>query len=236
MTQAHHAEPLASIRPTASALVDRLIAACVDRELALRCLGLAMGEAGWYELPEDATALLAFVHEYLEPALAEELGPRTARTMVQDLEEDALNQRYSGVRAVQARVDTDPMGGHGHNLTARPPAAPTTRPPPPAPPLTAAEPRRRPTVAVVDADRFRRASLARALLSAGCDVVPFDDASELLRLFGPAGPDARLDAVVLDRHEPDAEDALAALRAAFPHAPVLPRSSTTLAVRRALGR
>lgn len=219
--------------PTSSpgqfALSRALATACADGELAHRCVNTALRSAGLTAMPEEMESLLQFALEHLEPVLAEELGPRMARTMMEDLEEEIHRVRRSTVRMARVALKRVPT-----------PAMPKTVPPTPVPTVRSPAPREslpvtRPVVALVDDDRWSRSSLARTLLQAGCDVLPLDSPRDLIESFVDAAPDTHVDVVVIDAREPRAPEAIAALLHALPRVRVVERSAPIEAILGAAG-
>jgi len=212
------------------ALSRALANACADSELAQRCLAAALASAAVALVPEDFDALLGFAHQHLEPVLAEELGPRTAQTMIAELEAEIVTVRRSAVRPVARvalkRVPT-PAAQNAPPVTesTRPPSSPTVHSPAPRDSLPAS----RPVVGLVDPDRWGRTTIARSLLQAGCDVLPLDGPTELLEMF-TRGTDARIDVLVIDLGESGAAEAIAAMLAVLPLARVLPRGTALGAI------
>jgi CheY-like chemotaxis protein len=85
----------------------------------------------------------------------------------------------------------------------------------------------RPSVILVDPDRFGRASLARALVQAQCDVTVLDDAGDVIRALESAEP---LDVVITDIDGVDIEALLRALRRIRPTVPVIAWTKSARAV------
>ena len=85
----------------------------------------------------------------------------------------------------------------------------------------------RPSVILVDADRFGRASLARALVQAQCDVTVLDDAAEVVRALESSEP---LDVVITDIDGLEIESMLRALRRIRPAVPVIAWTKSARAV------
>lgn len=218
-----------SSSPGQFALSRALAAACADGELAHRCVNAALRSADLVSMPEEMDSLLQFALDHLEPVLAEELGPRIARTMMEDLEEEMHRVRRSTVRMARVALKRVPT-----------PAMPKTVPPTPVPTVRSPAPREslpvtRPVVALVDEDRWARASLARTLLQAGCDVLPLDTPRDLIESFVDAAPDTHVDVLVIATREAHAPEAIAALLHALPRARVVERSAPIEAVLAAVG-
>jgi CheY-like chemotaxis protein len=85
----------------------------------------------------------------------------------------------------------------------------------------------RPSVILVDPDRFGRASLARALVQAQCDVTVLDDIGEVIRALESDEP---LDVVITDIDGIDIESLLRALRRIRPTVPVIAWTKNARAV------
>lgn len=214
--------------PARWALSKALEATCADSELAQRCIATALRAANLPAVPDEIESLLAFARLSLEPVLAEELGPRTAHAIMQDLEAEIVRVRRSTVR--MARVALKRIATPASPVTVPPTPVPTVHSPAPRDSLPAG----RPVVAIVDHDRWARASLARALLQAGCDVLPLDGPTELRELFADA-EETHVDAVVIDHTGSGAAEAIAALLCVLPAAKVLPRDTGSEAIVSLLG-
>ncbi|MEO7094565.1 MAG: response regulator, partial [Polyangiales bacterium] len=85
----------------------------------------------------------------------------------------------------------------------------------------------RPSVILVDPDRFGRASLARALVQAQCDVTVLDDATEVIRALEGNEP---LDVVITDIDGIEIDSLLRALRRIRPAVPVIAWTKSARAV------
>ncbi len=127
-----------------------------------------------------------------------------------------------------AAYESDP---NAHDLPTRempvyvPPEALRASTPPKPPPLA---PRpARPSVILVDGDRFGRASLARALVQAQCDVTVLDSASEVVTALASG---EWLDVVITDVDGVDVESMLRALQRLRPTTPVIAWTRATRAV------
>lgn len=215
--------------PARSALIKALEATCADPELAQRCIAAALRSARLPAVPDELESLCAFAREHLEPVLGEELGPRTAHAIMEDLGAEIVRVRKSTVR--MARVALKRIATPAASLTVPPTPVPTVRSPAPRDSLPAS----RPVVAVVDHDRWARAALARALLQAGCDVLPLDGPTELRELFADPASETRIDALVIDHTVSGAPEAIAALLCLLPTAKVLPRGTGADAIVSLLG-
>lgn len=136
-------------------------------------------------LPTDADALLDFVRAYLVAPLAEELGPRIVSALLDDLSNELAHAR--------GRADA-----------------------PPSKPIAATDPpkssgvRFRASVLLCDADRFKRATLARSLLSTSFDVAAADSPLDIVSL------DASIDVAILDMNVAEVAAVLGALRSKQP--------------------
>jgi hypothetical protein len=180
-------------RPREPALPSAILASLLETTLenggaARMLLQAALYEAGRSSLPEDPRALLAFSRAHLTGPLREELGPRVAEAVLDDL------ARQLGA-ASSPRLQT----------AARVPASATV-------PVAAA---RRPTVVVIDPDRLSRAGLARALVTAACDVIGVSGAAEIDEI------DVVFDTALVDVRTPDLAAIIEALRAKDPRIQVI---------------
>lgn len=190
-------EPRAT-SPAQFALGRMLDAAFDDRESAGRIVARALGNAGRSELPENTEELLAFGREHLCPLLAEELGPRLVAALFEDLVAELSNLRRSDTRlaAQPRRVISNAPRLTVPPITEVPASLPTIHSP--APNESSAL---RKVVAVVEKDRWTRASVARVLVQCGFDVLPLDAPDELVN--------ANVDAVLFVGTAPSGHVAIA---------------------------
>ncbi len=170
--------------PAQWALARMLDAAFDDRESADRIVDGALESAGRSTLPEASEELLAFGREHLCPMLAEELGPRLVAALFEDLVAELSQLRRSDTRLASPRTilsNVPPLTVPP--ITEVPASLPTIQSP--APTDSSAL---RKVVAVVERDRWTRASVARVLVQCGFDVLPLDTPDDLLN--------AKVDAVL----------------------------------------
>lgn len=190
--------------PAQWALARMLDAAFDDRETAARCMDLALTRAGLRTVPEGIDETLQFGREHLLPILAEELGPRLVQALFEDLTAELMRRSAVHAAADRASTSSAPRLTVPPIISERPRSNPTIHSPAPADDAAPA----RPIIAVVEPDRWVRASVARVLVQNGCDVLPLDEPTALV--------DApyEIDVVVIDlgRAELEAVRALAARR------------------------
>lgn len=136
-----------------------------------RVLDLALERAGLDALPQTTEDLKAFVRTSLRVALEEELGPRLAHEVANDLD--------AALTPALRRCDTLPAVPSSRRLRLL-----SSQPPHSEPRHDGA------VVVVVGSDRVRNASLARVLLRQGFSVTTADDLSELANATAAAMPDA----------------------------------------------
>ncbi len=146
-------------------------------------------------LPTDHPSLLAFVRAHLVGPLAAELGPRVVAAFLEDLEQ----------RLRDLAPRPDPLRASASVPTRRSAPAPTSSYAP-----ASSGVRMRPSVLLVDPDRFARASLARALIAASFDVVPADGPLDVRSV------DADVDVAIVDMRHPESAAILGALQARAP--------------------
>lgn len=145
-------------------LLDQVIPA---PRRATRLLDLALQHACLDALPQTTEHLRAFVRTSLRIALEEELGPRLAHEVANDLD--------AALTPALRRCDTLPAVPSSRRLH-------LVSPPPPRHQGMA--------VLVVGGDRLRNASLARVLLGQGFSVSTAHDHAELALATADATPDA----------------------------------------------
>lgn len=200
--------------PAQWALARMLDAAFDDKEAANRCVEVALANAGRETIPESATDLLTFGQEYLCPVLAEELGPRIVQALFDDLCSELAQLRRSSLRVATAK----PFKSSVPRLTVPPitevpRSLPTIHSPAPNDDVTA-----RKVIALVERDRWTRASIARVLVQSGFDVLPLDSTDELLQ--------ARVDAIVF----------VGEAKGDQPRSVVLPREASSAQIAEAVRR
>ena len=166
-------------------------------------LTATLASTGRSRLPPSPIELLAFVKAHVLDVVTSEIGARPAMTFLEELVSDLEG-------------DTDP--GFPPEMVTRPrPSAPSlgaTLPPP-------SGMRARRSVLLVDADRFGRASLARALVGGACDVRVCDDAPAAAAAI--ASPE-QFHVAVVDMDHPALDDILRELVSKRPALPVIGRA------------
>jgi CheY-like chemotaxis protein len=187
--------------PPQREVVRILALAYGDEKRATEAVSRALSESGISHLPEGPTALFEFVAREMVPALTSDLGPRLTIALLAELEAF----RDSAAPAIPAHpVSEAPVTGprRRHVLDATASVSSTTR--------------RR--VLLVDADRLRRANIARALLRAKCDVSAVESAKELrASLEG----EPRHDLAVVDLGGPTAVELLEVFSSVDPDLPLV---------------
>jgi hypothetical protein len=146
-------------------------------------------------LPTDGEQLLDFVRAYLVGPLTEELGARVVTHLLDDLAGDLMMVRTTGEQPRHGAVN-DSMRTTGEMPTS-------------------SGVRARASVVLLDGDRFARASLARSLVSSGCDVAVADGPLDLRSL------DGRVDVAIVNMTTADVAALLGALIAKEPEARVI---------------
>ncbi len=205
-----------------------------DRALAERAVRGALMDAHLDDVPEAFDELLPFVTVYLSLHLDDPERPWLVTSVIEDLEAEAeiarLGDSSSARMAVATRIPdrlpTIPAPADDEELTSVEieiapvvPRAPSV----PRIPLRAT----RPSVLVIDGDRFKRSALARALVQGRCDVTVLDGGDEALRALTSADP---IDVVVLDVDDSGSELLLQTLVTARPDTPVLAWTNAPAAV------
>lgn len=197
-------------------ILETIIPDCRQRD---RVVESALLDAGLTVLPESFEELLRFTRLHLPRFLADPDRPQLISAVLEDFEAEAELARLgadpnsSARMAVATRVPL-PIGAGAHHASDDEPA-PSSEPRPRHKNVAF---RDRPAVLVVDDDRFKRASLARALVQARCDVTVLDAAEEAIDFIH--GRDA-LHLLVIDVDAPGADAILSALVGARPDTPVL---------------
>jgi hypothetical protein len=171
-------------------LLALLTAAYGSGEVAEAALMQALVRAGRQTLPETPADIVSFARGCLLEILRVDIGPSRALTLVDDF--------LSRVLKVDAPKPSEPLSS-----TLRPVARITLRP---SASLSAAKP----SVLLVDPDRIRRSTLARALIRAQCDVTAVDAVEEVIDALGGTSVDVAI-VDLLSPWTPFVVDALAAL-------------------------
>jgi hypothetical protein len=162
--------------PAQWALARMLDAAFDEKDTATRCVELALKNAGRHTIPESIDEVIKFGREHLCPTMAEELGPRLVQALFDDLVADLASLRRSDMRvAAPRRMKSSVPRLTIPPITELPRALPTMQSPPPS-----EESALRKVVAIVEQDRWARASVARVLVQSGFDVLPLDSEAELV--------------------------------------------------------
>lgn len=192
----------------------------------------ALTEARLDEVPEEFDELVPFVRRFLATHLDDTERPWLVSSVIEDVEAEAevarLGDTSSARMAVATRIpeklptERAPAGDDTPSVEIE--IAPVPRAPSvPKIPLRAT----RPSVLVIDGDRFKRSALARALVQGRCDVTVLDGGDEALSTLTSSEP---IDVVVLDVDAAGADALLAALVTARPDTPVLAWTNAPAAV------
>lgn len=230
-----------------------------DDELGLELLEESLAEARLRALPLELDGTLAFVRAHVEPRLRDRVGGRLADALLDDLGEEIDHARLAGAPSDSRIALATRSPPRPPETLPAPPEVEIPRMPPPmelralatleveldgdlfVEPSSSVMPRAgetararrvvgRPSVLLVDLDRFGRASLARALVCGSCDVTVLDDASSAkAALSGSELPHV----VLTEATGLEIEALLAALVARHPEIPVvlwtrLPRANVEL--------
>ena len=186
-------------------------------ERAHELLSSALRASGHRDLPREPAALCGFARAHLTYGLIDELGPRLAATVIDELTRELLRGHSEG--DVSPSNEDDDHDDDGPSSTVRSVDGKST-----ALGRIATTRRRvneeivsgvrsaksdRPRVAIVEPNAFVRASLSRALVRAGLDVLAIDKVAELQG-------DDRHAAVLVSLRAADAEASLTAVLALDP--------------------
>jgi CheY-like chemotaxis protein len=165
------------MNPAQQALNTLLATALGDQRSVSGVVSSALATARRSTLPSAPGELLGFVKAYLVGPLSAELGPRIALALLHDL-------------AIE--LDVEPPSDREPTFYPEPASQP--RPMTGIAPSAIVMPRSvvprsgatvvRPSVLLVDADRFGRPALARALVRGGCDCTTAENAEEVKRALG----------------------------------------------------
>jgi hypothetical protein len=192
------------------ALLSLLQLACGSHEGALDVLGRALARARLETLPGSASEIVAFVRQHVLRVLSDDIGPRLAAALGEDL-----------VAALDEQLPT------AERITIPPASASRV--------LQGREERPRRAlassplgVALVDADRVGRTTLARALVRERWNVTLVESEADA----ADAGP---LDVALLDGAHPAAQTILESLVRARPGLAVVVRSHDAAKTRARLG-
>lgn len=177
--------------PSHRTLMRVLDAAFGDEHSGRVLVHAALRTARRSSLPGEPDHLLDFVRAYMVGTLTEELGPRIVSALLDELAAELFEAPAppsTGRRALTPRAVVPPS------------QAPATSDAPKSSGV-----RVRSNVALVDPDRFARASLARALVANGCDVSVADGALDVRSL------QERIDVAIVSMNAPEVAAILGAL-------------------------
>jgi hypothetical protein len=185
----------------ATLLMSLLAMAYGSNELAVAALTRALVRAGRATVPEPVTDLVVFTRGYLLEILRLDLGPARALALVDDL--------LARLLEIAAPPPSEPP-----ESVQRPVARITLRP-------ASKPPATRRSVLLVDPDRIRRSTLARALLRVQWDVTVVDTVEQLVdALHG-----ALLDVAIVDLPSPWTTSVVDTLAASCPNLLVIGRGA-----------
>lgn len=220
------------IRTAAQRALQRILETTIpDRAVFERALRRALTDARLGDVPEEFEELVPFVRQFLALHLDDADRPWLVSSVIEDVEAEAEVARLGGdssarmavATRIPERLPTEPAPADhaSENIPVAPafPRAPSV----PRIPLRAT----RPSVLVIDGDRFKRSALARALVQGRCDVTVLDGGHEAVNAIQS---DELIDAVILDVDAPGAEELLRTLVNARPDTPVLAWTNAPLAV------
>lgn len=169
------------------ALLRLLRTAFGDDAKAAGALREALGAAGLDALPIEPDALLAFASTHLGPIMLATVNAGLVLALVDDLEAE-IEYARGGPNRDSTRMATSTSLPPGSESARRISCTLEVSAPRVANPGVAAGERGKLRVALVDPDRFGRASLARVLTGGRCDVSAYDDVASLVSDLGsPAG-------------------------------------------------
>jgi hypothetical protein len=194
-------------------------------ERAHEILSSALRSSGQRDLPREAAELCSFARAHLTYGLIDELGPRLAATILDELTRELL--RGTTNASNPSRADDDDLDEAAPDSSVRsidgtsamsPLARIATQQRPSVTEEIVSGVRAaaadRPRVAIVESNTFVRSSLSRALVRAGYDVVAIEKLDQLRS-------DERLGAVLVSMRGGDVDAALEAAVAIQPTIPLI---------------
>jgi hypothetical protein len=190
----------AAVQSPEQALLSLLQLACGSYESALDVLGRSLARAGVDRLPRSASAVVAFVRGHVLQVLKDEVGPRLATALRDDLVA-ALGEQLPTAERI-----TIPPSSVARAVQ---PAHPASVPRGAGTPLD---------VALVDADCVGRAALARALVRERWNVTVVDSEEP------PDGAPDPLDVALVDAAHPAAQAVLESIVRSHPGLAVVVRT------------
>ncbi len=150
------------------AIVRRLLIQLVeDESVALRVLEDALRSAGRTTMPGDPVEMHSFVRAHLVTPLTARIGPHLVAAFLEEL----------ALEAVGATPSTSSSSLVPISAASRPAPLPSSRPG--SSRQVSSRPGHGLTIALIDGDRFRRATTSRTLVSAGFDVIAVDGPEDL---------------------------------------------------------
>jgi CheY-like chemotaxis protein len=206
-----------------------------DRSIWERAIRKGLMDARLDDLPEQYDDLVPFVRAHLATYLGDNDRPWLISSVLEDLEAEAelsrvgsdLNSsaRMAIATRIPERFPTAPAPAFDEK---EPPSEQIPRTVPKAPSMPRITIRReRPSVLVVDGDRFKRSALARTFVQLRCDVTVLDGGDEAIAAISGTDP---IDVLVIDVDDAGATKLLDALVAARPEVPVLAWTNAPAAV------
>jgi len=215
-----------------------------DRSIWERAIRKGLMDARLDDLPEQYDDLVPFVRAHLATYLGDNDRPWLISSVLEDLEAEAelsrvgsdLNSsaRMAIATRIPERFPTTPAPPFEEKFEQKgfddqePPSEQIPRMVPRAPSMPRITIRReRPSVLVVDGDRFKRSALARTFVQLRCDVTVLDGGDEAIAAISGTDP---IDVLVIDVDDAGATKLLDALVAARPEVPVLAWTNAPAAV------
>jgi hypothetical protein len=181
------------------ALLSLLQLACGSYEAAQDVLKRSLAGARMAALPRSASEIVAFVRQHVLRVLSEDIGPRLAAALGEDLVA-ALDEQLPAAERITIPPASVARSVHAQGKGSRRASA--------SAPLV---------VALVDADRVGRTSLARALVRERWNVTLVESEADV----ADAGP---LDVALVDGGHPSVQTLLESLARAYPGLAVVVRS------------
>ena len=218
-----------SIRTAAQRALFRILETTIpDRVVSERALRSALSEARLSDVPEEFDQLVPFVRRYLALQLDDADRPWLVTSVIEDVEAEAevarLGDGSSARMAVATRIPerfpTEPAPAGEREEDEFPSVEIEVAPVVPRAPSVPRIALRatRPSVLVIDGDRFKRSALARALVQGRCDVTVLDGGDEAIAAITSSEP---IDIIIVDVDAAGADTLLSTAVAARPEVAIL---------------
>jgi hypothetical protein len=175
--------------------------ACGSYEGAADVLRRSLAAANMAELPGSASQIVAFVRQHVLRVLSDDIGPRLAAALGEDLVAALDEQLPAAERITIPPASVARLQGQEGGSRRAPASSPLV-------------------VALVDADRVGRTSIARALVRERWNVTLVESEADV----ADAGP---LDVALVDGAHPAAQALLESLARAYPGLAVVVRASAS---------